>query len=121
MQPVRKIVQRLQATHPQVPVIGFPRGCGLNYSGFAAATGIRGLALDTSVDPQLAANLQKSVCVQGNLDPLLLVSGGEALRENTARICDAFSGGPHIFNLGHGITPDASPANVDDMLTIIRR
>src|SRR5690606_32731869 len=117
-----RIAEALRAAHPDVPIIGFPRGAGGNYAAFAAATGVTGLALDTSVDPAWAAReLQPKLCVQGNLDPLLLVLGGDALERETRAIVEAFSGGPHVFNLGHGITPDADPANVDRMLRIIRR
>ena len=119
--PVARIVAELGAAHPEVPVIGFPRGAGAAYDGFAAATGVRGLALDTSIDPAWAARtLQPQVCVQGNLDPLLMVLGGPALAEGTRRVLEGFAGGPHIFNLGHGITPDAVPAHVEQMLRVIR-
>ena len=111
----------LRAAHPGVPVIGFPRGAGGNYAAFAAATGVEAVAIDTSVDPVWAAReIQSRVCVQGNLDPLLLVTGGEALVRGTRDCVAAFSGGPHVFNLGHGITPDADPANVEVMLRAIR-
>jgi len=119
--PARRIVAALEAAHPGVPVIGFPRGAGGGYAGFAAATGVAAVALDASVDPAWAAReVQSRVCVQGNLDPLLLVVGGPAL-ERAARACvEAFAGGPHVFNLGHGITPDADPANVEAMLRAVR-
>lgn len=119
--PARRIVAALRAAHPGVPVIGFPRGAGGNYSGFVAATGVDAVALDTSVDPGWAAReIQGRSCVQGNLDPLLLVTGGAALVEGTRACVRAFSGGPHVFNLGHGITPDADPAHVEVMLQAIR-
>lgn len=119
--PTRRIVAALKEAAPEVPVIGFPRGAGGNYAGFAAATGVSALALDTSVDPGWAREaLGPSVCLQGNLDPLLLVVGGEALERGTRACLDAFAGGPHIFNLGHGITPDADPAHVEAMLRVIR-
>jgi uroporphyrinogen decarboxylase len=104
-----------------VPIIGFPRGAGGGYASFAAATGVEAVALDTGVEPAWAAReLQPRVCVQGNLDPLLLVVGGEALVRETRACVEGFAGGPHVFNLGHGITPDADPANVDVMLKAIR-
>ena len=78
-------------------------------------------ALDAAVDPAwAAAEVQPTVCVQGNLDPLLLVAGGGALDEAARACVEAFSGGAHVFNLGHGITPDADPANVNRMLAAIR-
>jgi uroporphyrinogen decarboxylase len=119
--PARRITQALHAAHPGVPVIGFPRGAGGSYADFAADTGVNALALDAGVDPAWAARaLQPRLCVQGNLDPMLLVTGGEALVLETRATVEAFAGGAHVFNLGHGITPDADPANVDRMLAAIR-
>ncbi|QPH52746.1 uroporphyrinogen decarboxylase [Pontivivens ytuae] len=121
VEPIKTILAAIREKHPDVPVIGFPRGAGGNYAPFAEATGVQGLALDTSVDPAWAAKaLQPHVCVQGNMDPLLLVEGGEALTRTARQIRDALSGGPHIFNLGHGITPDADPDNVHRMLEAVR-
>ncbi len=119
--PARRIAAAIRAAHPQVPVIGFPRGAGAGFAPFVETAGVQAVALDTAIDPAWAARvLQPRVCVQGNLDPLLLVAGGEALVEATRRMVDAYSGGPHIFNLGHGITPEADPANVELMLRTIR-
>jgi len=119
--PARAIVAELKARHPGLPVIVFPREAGERYAGFARATGADGIALDTRVSPDwAAAHVQVDGCVQGNLDPAHLVTGGEALVAETRRIVKAFSGGPHIFNLGHGITPEADPDNVHRMLEAIR-
>jgi uroporphyrinogen decarboxylase len=121
--PTRRIVAALKARHPDIPVIAFPREAGPRYEGFAAATGADAIALDTSTDAAwAAARVQHAgpTCVQGNLDPALLVTGGDALLTETRRIVAAFSGGPHIFNLGHGITPDADPDNVSRMIEAIR-
>ncbi len=121
IEPARRITQALRAAHPGVPIIGFPRGAGGSYAEFAATTGVDGLALDASVDPAWAAReLQPRLCVQGNLDPMLLVTGGAALEDETRATLEAFATGAHIFNLGHGITPDADPANVERMLRVIR-
>lgn len=121
VEPAARIAGALRAVHPGLPVIGFPRGAGAGYLGFAEAAGVQGLALDASVDPAwAAAALQPGVCVQGNLDPLLLVTGGAALVEATRACARAFAGGPHVFNLGHGITPDADPDNVSRMLEALR-
>ena len=119
--PARRIIAELKARHPGLPVIAFPREAGEKYVGFAKAVGADCLAIDTSVDAEWAArHLQPDSCVQGNLDPRLMVTGGEALVSETKRIVAALSGGPHIFNLGHGITPDADPDNVHRMLEAIR-
>ncbi len=121
IEPARRIAAALRAAHPEVPVIGFPRGAGAGYARFAAEAGVQALALDTGVDPAwAAATLQPRLCVQGNLDPLLLVLGGPALHDATRRLVAAFAGGPHVFNLGHGLTPDAEPAHVEEMLRTIR-
>ncbi|MEM9707780.1 MAG: uroporphyrinogen decarboxylase [Pseudomonadota bacterium] len=120
--PAKKIIAALKAAYPDTPVIAFPREAGSRYEGFARATGADAVALDTKVDATWAsAHVQTDTCVQGNLDPRLLVTGGKDLETETRRIVDAFSGGPHIFNLGHGITPDADPENVARMLEVIRK
>ncbi len=121
LEPTRRIIAALKAKHPTIPVIAFPREAGPAYVGFAKAVGADCLALDTKVDLKWAAEtLQTDGCVQGNLDPKLMVEGGDRLFSETQRIVKALSGGPHIFNLGHGITPDADPENVHVMLEAIR-
>ncbi|MDA9822374.1 uroporphyrinogen decarboxylase [Paracoccaceae bacterium] len=119
--PTRRIVTALKACHPNTPVIAFPREAGEKYLGFAKATGADCLALDNSVDPHwAAAHLQPDGCVQGNLKSSHMVSGGPALVKDTKRIVAAFRNGPHIFNLGHGITPQADPDNVQRMIDAVR-
>ena len=121
LQPIKRIIAALKSRHPGLPVIAFPREAGENYLGFAKAVGADCLAIDTSVDAAWAAQtLQPDGCVQGNLDPKLMVTGGRPLIDETKRIVEAFKNGPHIFNLGHGITPDADPENVHVMLEAIR-
>ena len=119
--PTRRIVTALKARHPNTPVIAFPREAGEKYLGFAKATGADCLALDNSVDPHwAAAHLQPDGCVQGNLKSSHMVSGGPALVKDTKRIVAAFRNGPHIFNLGHGITQQADPDNVQRMIDAVR-
>ena len=119
--PTRRIVTALKARHPNTPVIAFPREAGEKYLGFAKATGADCLALDNSIDPHwAAAHLQPDGCVQGNLKSSHMVSGGPALVKDTKRIVAAFRNGPHIFNLGHGITPQADPDNVQRMIDAVR-
>lgn len=121
LEPCRKITAALKAKHPNVPVIGFPREAGDGYIGFAKATGVDCVALDNSVSPEwAAANVQVDGCVQGNLASSHMVTGGQALVDETRAIVQAFSKGPHIFNLGHGITPDADPENVQLMIDTVR-
>ena len=119
--PTRDIIAALKARHPGVPIIAFPREAGAGYIGFAHATGADCVALDNSVSADWAAqNVQTDGCVQGNLAPQHMVTGGQTLIDETRRIVQAFAGGPHIFNLGHGITPDADPAHVQTMIDAVR-
>ena len=119
--PARRIIAALKARHPDTPVIAFPREAAARYADFARATGADCVALDNSVDAGWAAQaVQCDTCVQGNLDPRHMVSGGQALVDETRAIVRSFAGGPHIFNLGHGITPDADPENVQLMIETVR-
>ncbi|MFN5827465.1 MAG: uroporphyrinogen decarboxylase [Rhodobacterales bacterium] len=121
VEPARRIIAALKARHPGLPVIAFPREGGAGCIGFARATGADCVALDNSVTPAWgAANVQKDGCVQGNLDPAHMVTGGAALDGAVRHVLRAFSKGPHIFNLGHGITPDADPENVARMIAVVR-
>ncbi|WP_264211056.1 uroporphyrinogen decarboxylase [Leisingera thetidis] len=121
LDPCRQITAALKERHPGIPVIGFPREAGENYVGFAKATGVDCVALDNSVDPEwAAAHVQADGCVQGNLASRHMVTGGQDLVDDTRRIVEAFRNGPHIFNLGHGITPDADPDNVQLMIDTVR-
>jgi uroporphyrinogen decarboxylase len=120
--PAKRIISELKARHPGLPIIAFPREAGDNYVGFAKAVGADCLAIDNSVSATWAAeNLQPDSCIQGNLAPGHMVTGGQALVDETRRIVEAFRGGPHIFNLGHGITPDADPENVQLMIDTVRK
>ena len=119
--PTARIVGTIKMSHPHIPAIVFPRQAGPHYAGFAARTVADCIALDSSIDPVWAARkLQPHACVQGNLDPAFLVTGGERLVIRTRQILAALRKGPFIFNLGHGITPDAKPENVDKLIDIIR-
>jgi len=121
VKPAARIIAALKARHPGLPVIAFPREAGDRYIGFARATGADCVALDNSVSAEwAAAHVQVDGCVQGNLDPRHMVTGGQHLVDETKRIVRAFAKGPHIFNLGHGITPDADPANVATMIAAVR-
>lgn len=118
--PTAQIVSRLKARHPDVKVIGFARGAGALTRAYGDATGIDALALDSTIPLAMACALQSDRPVQGNLDPIALVSGGDALKAETDRILDALSGGPFIFNLGHGIVPQTPPEHVAELLSYIR-
>ena len=119
--PTKQIIHALKARHHGLPIIAFPREAGQGYVGIAKATGADCVALDNSVSPEWgAANVQVDGCVQGNLAPEHMVTGGADLVRETRRVVDAFKGGAHIFNLGHGITPDANPDNVSRMIEAVR-
>ena len=121
LKPAAKITQALKQRHPGIPVIAFPREAGDGYIGFAKATGADCIAIDNSVSAEwVAQNVQPDSCVQGNLASSHMVTGGDDLIQETKRIVNALKGGPHIFNLGHGITPDANPDNVQIMIDTIR-
>lgn len=120
--PAARITAALKDRHPNVPVIAFPRGAGERYEGLHAAIGADCIALDDGVTAQWAAkHVQPGGCVQGNLASRHMVTGGEDLIRETRAIVDAFADGPHIFNLGHGITPDADPENVALMIETVRQ
>jgi uroporphyrinogen decarboxylase len=120
VKPVARIVERARQSFPDVPIIGFPRGAGSLYDGYRAKTGVTTLGLDWSVPLSQAHRLQTNGAVQGNLDPLRLVAGGAALDEGVDRILEVLGGGPLVFNLGHGITPETPLENVERMVTRVR-
>ncbi len=121
LEPCRQITAALKQRHPGIPVIGFPREAGEGYIGFAKATGVDCVAVDNSVTPEwVAEHVQVDGCVQGNLASRHMVTGGQELIDETRHIVKALRGGPHIFNLGHGITPDANPDNVQLMIDTVR-
>ncbi len=121
VEPARRITAALKNRYPDLPVIAFPRGAGERYEGLHEKIGADCIALDDGVSPEWAAtHVQTGGCVQGNLASHHMVTGGDDLIRETRKVVDALSNGPHIFNLGHGITPDASPDNVQLMIDTVR-
>jgi uroporphyrinogen decarboxylase len=121
MAPIAAMVAKIKAVHPTVPVIGFPRGAGLLYEDFARDVGCDAVSLDTTVPLDWAAKvIQPLVTVQGNLDPIHLLTGGEAMDQAIDKILNTLGRGPFIFNLGHGITPPTPPENVARLADRIR-
>jgi uroporphyrinogen decarboxylase len=119
--PTQRIVAALKQHHPRIPVIGFPRGAGLMYRDYFTETGIDALGLDQMVPLGVARKtLQSRGPVQGNLDPILLVTGGEAMRDRAAEIVTAFGSGPFVFNLGHGVLPETPPDHVAQLVEFVR-
>jgi uroporphyrinogen decarboxylase len=119
--PTAEIVNRVRARAPGVPIIGFPKGAGGKLPAYARETRVDAIGLDETVDPVWADGaLPPGLPVQGNLDPLALIAGGEALANAVASIQTAFTDRPHIFNLGHGILPDTPIAHVEQLLKLVR-
>lgn len=120
VRPVARIVEKVRAVYPDARIIGFPKGAGMLYDGYREKTGVNALGLDWSVPWSFAQDLQKQGAIQGNLDPLRVVAGGEALDQGVDAILKNLGQGPLIFNLGHGITPQAPLENVQRMIDRVR-
>ncbi|MCY4007507.1 MAG: uroporphyrinogen decarboxylase [Rhodobacteraceae bacterium] len=119
--PTQTIVRAIRKRHPGVPIIAFPRAAGDALPAFVADARPDCVALDQSVNPTwIADNLDQQICVQGNLDPALLESGGDELIAAVESVLNGFAGRPHIFNLGHGINPAAQIGNVEKLLETVR-
>jgi uroporphyrinogen decarboxylase len=119
--PNAAITAKLKQSHPDTPVIGFPKGAGAKLPAYARETGVDAVGLDETLDPAWAdASLPQGMPVQGNLDPLLVEAGGPALAERVRTILRAFEGRPHVFNLGHGIGQHTPIAHVEELLTALR-
>ena len=119
--PIRQIIQGVRSQYPQAKFIVFGRGSGVNHLKYASQTGANVVAIDWATDPDWAAKtLQPILPVQGNLDPLAVVAGGAQLDRRTDAIIEAFSNGPHIFNLGHGIVPETPLAHVEQLVKRVR-
>jgi len=120
VRPVRRIVDSVKARRPQAKVIAFAKGAGLLLRSYRQETRADAIGLDWSVPLSFAVELQKDGPVQGNLDPMRVVAGGAALDEGIDAILQALGNGPLIFNLGHGITPQADPENVTRLVARVR-
>ena len=122
IKPARNIVEKLRQNGVDLPVIGFPKGIGEGLITYAHEAGVTAVGLDQGVDPAWANTyLPKAMPVQGNLDPLSLISGGEAMTADIDHILDCFADRPHIFNLGHGITPATPIDHVQQMIDRVRQ
>lgn len=119
--PVNAIVRGLRAEFPDVPVIGFPRGAGTNYEAYVAACDVQATGLDSGVSTAWArVHIQPRKVVQGNLDPLVLLQGGDEMERAVLSILSDLGGGPFIFNLGHGIIKETPPEHVARLCDILR-
>lgn len=120
--PTVRIVDGLRQRHPDTPIIGFPKGAGGKLPAYARETSVDAVGLDETVDPAWAhASLPANLPVQGNLDPLALIAGGQALESAVRYILESLGDRPHIFNLGHGILPDTPIAHVEQLLALVRK
>ncbi|MFN3517228.1 MAG: uroporphyrinogen decarboxylase [Novosphingobium sp.] len=119
--PNAAIAAALKARFPQVPVIGFPKGAGEKLPAYARESGVQAVGLDETIDPLWAHKaLPAGLPVQGNLDPLLLLAGGEEMERQALRILNAFAERPHVFNLGHGIGQTTPVEHVAQLLSLVR-
>ncbi len=120
IEPTARIVRRVKARHPGVPVIGFPNRCGVLYGEYASQTGVDAVSLDATIPlPWARTTLQPHVALQGNLDPQMLVIGGTAMKQEATRIIRMLGEGPYVFNLGHGILPVTPPEHVAELADLI--
>jgi uroporphyrinogen decarboxylase len=118
--PTKRLVAALKVRYPQIPIIGFPRGAGIFYQYYAIETGVDAVSLDTAMPSAFARDrLQSRVTVQGNLDPVLLLTGGDEMRRTVREMRTALGGGPYIFNLGHGILPETPPEHVAELASLL--
>ncbi len=121
VKPTAALVQRLRDLGVAAPIIGFPRGSGAQIGRYARETGITALGVDYQTPAAFAREQAPAgMPLQGNLDPQLLIAGGEALEQGVRETLAAFAGGPHVFNLGHGITPAATPENVAELVRLVK-
>ncbi|HEY7807882.1 MAG TPA: uroporphyrinogen decarboxylase [Croceibacterium sp.] len=119
--PTAAIADAVRFRHPGVPLIGFPKGAGARLAAYARETGVDAIGLDETIDPAWAMHaLPEGMPVQGNLDPLLLLAGGEALEQRARWILESFAGRPHVFNLGHGIDKETPIDHVERLLAVVR-
>ena len=121
IEPNAKLVKRLREMGIGVPIIGFPRGAATMLSKYTSQVPVNGVGLDTAIDPaHISSAVPKSMAVQGHLDPLLLIAGGEKMDARIREILSAYSDRPHIFNLGHGVRPETPIKNVERVVELVR-
>lgn len=120
IKPVARIIESVRARRPGAKIIAFAKGAGILLKDYRQKTSADAIGLDWSVPLSFAQDLQKDGPVQGNLDPMRMVAGGKALEEGIDAILDKLGQGPLIFNLGHGITPQADPENVARLVARVR-
>ena len=121
LEPMVRIAHGVRARHPKIPIIAFPRAVGPAALMYRRSDAFSALSLDTGIGAHWAAQeLQPHICVQGNLDPIMLVAGGVAMEREAKRILDKLGHGSFIFNLGHGVVPQTPPDHVAKLVEIVR-
>ncbi|WP_310621952.1 uroporphyrinogen decarboxylase [Flexibacterium corallicola] len=120
IEPTKKIVEGVKAVYPDAKIIGFPKASAARLESYVRETKVDAIGLDWTVPAEVAQKIQKLVPVQGNLDPMRLVAGGKALDEGIDYTIETLKSGPHIFNLGHGVTPQTSPDHVMQMVKRVK-
>jgi len=121
IKPTVKIVDLVRAVHPDIPIIGFPRGAGMLYERFVKETNVDAISIDSTIPLKWAVEKLQDYCiVQGNLDNIALLTGGRAMELEISNILEAFSNGPFIFNLGHGILPETPVSHVERLVELVR-
>jgi uroporphyrinogen decarboxylase len=119
--PTARIAKAVKARHPNIPIIGLPRGAGSHVARYARETGVDAVAIDHMSDlAEAAAALPAGLAVQGNLDPMLLMVGGAPMDAAARSIVDAMKGRPFIFNLGHGVLQPTPPENVARLVDVVK-
>jgi uroporphyrinogen decarboxylase len=119
--PTARIVKAVKAKHPTIPIIGFPRAAASHLAAYAARTGVNAVGVDHFTGLAFArAAVGETVAIQGNLDPMLLLAGGEAMERDVRRILGAAKGKPHVFNLGHGVLQPTPPDHVARLVDIVK-
>lgn len=122
LDPLVRIAKGLRERHPSIPIIAFPRAVGPAALMYRRPDSFTALSIDTGIGAHWAAKeLQPHICLQGNLDPIMLVAGGVALEREARRILDKLGhGGSFVFNLGHGVVPQTPPEHVAQLVEIVR-
>ena len=121
IEPCTRIVAIVRERVPGAPIIGFPRGAGTQLERYVKAIAVDAVGIDWTAELAFVRDrIQSQRPIQGNLDPLALLAGGAALDRSTDAILRAFSQGPFVFNLGHGVLPDTPVAHVERLVARVR-
>ncbi len=121
IEPNARLIKRLRDLGVRVPILGFPRGAATMLQAYTSRVPVNCVGLDTAVNPDhVAAAVPREMAVQGHLDPLLLIAGGDAMDARVREILSAYAGRPHVFNLGHGVRPETPIEHVERVVELVR-